>query len=659
MFAEILLALLGHPGSVILQGKNSFVLSQDFPFLHESERELIQRCCGLGFYYQKIESFLHRHLLAPIKANVLGQKEQGEQLAVTTPGLYVRALCAGLEEILDEYRSAILACERRVLNDPSLSLNFLQHELQKYVVLFPALYSLVQAVESDAKSGGHILHALHSRAVCGHAFVQESMRRLQFFCHRVLYKFVAAWMVHGLLVDRYGEFFIQQCSTIEPSSTNQASDVPGSLLGAPVVSENAWNTQYTLRLAILPPYISVPVAEKVLFVGKAVRVLSDHPHNTKQQKAGNELLPASDVKDFNAVLRDLMLRPTFHSLSFEVAVESIRSVVARHLWQLVVVEADLPAHLKALKDYFLLARGEFYQVFIEELTQLVTKLDMASPVEFDIRVLFQQASLKSTAEDDDYFKRFNVRLQTAASQARSGSKTPAMDLWRGLYLEYRVDWPLHIMLHPTVFEKYNTLFRFLFSVKRVQMELQKAWAPQMQSKHLPASQRSKLFAIWRLRSQMAFVIDNLQYYMQVDVIDAQYTLMQQKIEQATDFEMVSRAHEEYLAALITQCFLHHRSNVIMRVLENIIESCYRFCGMVRNGYENMEMAEVAKMAKNFEWQACFLLALLMGVDEMYSSPHLSRFLLRLDYNHHFSLTADKMKLSVKAGESSSSAAANK
>jgi hypothetical protein len=34
--------------------------------------------------------------------------------------------------------------------------------------------------------------------------------------------------------------------------------------------------------------------------------------------------------------------------------------VARHLWQLVVIDAALPLHLKAIKDYLLLGRGDLF-----------------------------------------------------------------------------------------------------------------------------------------------------------------------------------------------------------------------------------------------------------------------------------------------------------
>ena len=44
--------------------------------------------------------------------------------------------------------------------------------------------------------------------------------------------------------------------------------------------------------------------------------------------------------------------------------------VTAELWQLAVVHADLPAHLMALKNYFLLAKGDFYHSFLAEASKL-------------------------------------------------------------------------------------------------------------------------------------------------------------------------------------------------------------------------------------------------------------------------------------------------
>lgn len=65
---------------------------------------------------------------------------------------------------------------------------------------------------------------------------------------------------------------------------------------------------------------------------------------------------------------------------------------------------------------------------------------------------------------------------------------------------------------PAVF-RYNVVFRYLLSVRRVQSQLQHCWALQMQRKHLKSTKTDAVK--WRLRNHMAFLIDNLQYYLQV------------------------------------------------------------------------------------------------------------------------------------------------
>lgn len=61
--------------------------------------------------------------------------------------------------------------------------------------------------------------------------------------------------------------------------------------------------------------------------------------------------------------------------------------------------------------------------------------------------------------------------------------------------------------------RYNVVFRYLLSVRRVQSELQHCWALQMQRKHLKSNKTDAVK--WRLRNHMAFLVDNLQYYLQV------------------------------------------------------------------------------------------------------------------------------------------------
>ena len=59
------------------------------------------------------------------------------------------------------------------------------------------------------------------------------------------------------------------------------------------------------------------------------------------------------------------------------------------------------------------------------------------------------------------------------------------------------------------------MFRFLLKVKRTQMNLQQVWADYMGAKHLSTARLSNMTKIWLSRMHMAFLVDNLQYYLQV------------------------------------------------------------------------------------------------------------------------------------------------
>lgn len=58
------------------------------------------------------------------------------------------------------------------------------------------------------------------------------------------------------------------------------------------------------------------------------------------------------------------------------------------------------------------------------------------------------------------------------------------------------------------------MFRHLLNVKRTQQDLQQVWAKHMGTKN-QVNRISHVTRVWLLRMHMAFLVDNLQYYLQV------------------------------------------------------------------------------------------------------------------------------------------------
>nr|CAB3460271.1 unnamed protein product [Digitaria exilis] len=472
MLHELLLALLGFTGDFVLDASPArrraapldaesgggdadgelgpaFRLAPDLTFLQPSERSAIERLISLGFYYRELNRFATESRdLSWIQSSVdvsSPYDDKTQKGKARKGSVYRRAIANGITEILSVYRSAVLQVEQNLLSDPLPILATVTHGLNKFEVLLPPLYELVTEIEQKDIRGGQLLNLLHKRCHCGVPELQSCIQRQD---------------------DRDGENDSSQRDVSDKFMQKLAKDT----------SLSSWHTGFHVSLDMLPEYIHMRVAESILFAGKAIRVLRNpspgatlqEPINQNQSSkrshrmqsfigssgspkdlpnfssiSAEELLPQAEADRIDAMLKELKHSSEFHKRLFESAVGSIRTIAANHLWQLVVVRADLNGHLKALKDYFLLAKGDFFQ-----------------------------AALKTIGEEDKYFTRVSLRMLSYGmksstsqkdlqkpnaselpSQGKAASEL-ALDGWDSIALEYSVDWPLQLFFTPDVLSKY-------------------------------------------------------------------------------------------------------------------------------------------------------------------------------------------------------------
>lgn len=153
----------------------------------------------LGAHYIALEAFVAA--LAP----------QGASVRPTS--LYRMALASGISELLDVYRAAVLSVEAHLLHSkvppPLLSV---QQFLLEFEALLPEVADLVSEVHGGGLVGSQLMRALSLRAQSGAPALQSCASRLLWHCRQVLLKQLESWLVHGLLLDGAGEFFIKRGS---------------------------------------------------------------------------------------------------------------------------------------------------------------------------------------------------------------------------------------------------------------------------------------------------------------------------------------------------------------------------------------------------------------------------------------------------------------
>ena len=378
------------------------------PFLSEAERHAINQVVTIGAAFAEIIAYVDGGSTQNIHPDSTAASSQvGNRVVV---GLYNRALKAGLEEQLDEYRKAVIELEAELLSDPSRPLSHLRFKLHahNFHLTLPALRCLVATVSQRGTvhgvAGAQLLEILHESAACAAQPVTASIHRVLRHCHAVLYNQCAAWTLHGRLLDPQNEFFVSHGGAHRDAVVNgsnsweawasgawdvapwdRSAALDGALYSgqphgdeaeAAIDAEAEWHQAFVLRIDAVPlSFLPSSLAHQILFVGKATRALKRGAHVTQtfsgdcnqgdeETVSEGKALSAAEISEFSAAFERLKGAEVFHLLSFEALIRSLHAAVAGRLWDLVVVRAKLCDHLQAVRDLVLLGKGELWHELV-------------------------------------------------------------------------------------------------------------------------------------------------------------------------------------------------------------------------------------------------------------------------------------------------------
>mmetsp|Transcript_100676 Transcript_100676/g.323242 ORF Transcript_100676/g.323242 Transcript_100676/m.323242 type:complete len:1013 (+) Transcript_100676:190-3228(+) len=396
---EILFALVGHTGGLIAETEDSFVLNGKIDYLSEAEKQIIERIARVGFYCKRLADFSgsvrQRHFKSTLQApsshlpkprSAAADADAKGAAPLPCPGHCLYALSRRVEDILDAYRGRVVALEAEVLREPSLPLAHVEGAIEDDRRVLHVLHALVRKIESKGLFGGPLLDFLWASAAgyAGMGSVYECLWSVVSSAGQVFANQLVGWMVYGRLLDPHGDFFIgrgwDHQPAWEPGTALYGVNIDNFSVGLDAaVAQREWQSVFFLRPEEVPQAVlSLETAKKVLFVGKAVRVLIRSKRWLPSAMGGQDVAEVLEGSlDPPEVQEEVdALRSCFDAKSpvhvVERSVERIRASAALQLRQLVVEEASLARHLLALKGFYLLGYGDFYQTFLEEAHSLLS-----------------------------------------------------------------------------------------------------------------------------------------------------------------------------------------------------------------------------------------------------------------------------------------------
>ncbi|KAL3285905.1 hypothetical protein HHI36_000423 [Cryptolaemus montrouzieri] len=411
---------------------------------------------------------------------------------------------------------------------------------------------------------------------------------------------------------------------------------------------------------MVPMFINEDIVESILFMGRIIWILGNDPKRKADEygrmESRKDFWDGKEMEYYTKI--ENLQNQTFNDFEFSQIIEECRLKLTKFMLSLMLEEGNIKEHLQLIRDFYALGRGELFQQFM----MAVEKHSQDSMFDHDLvnlNFLFMESAKKLYGENDTSYRRFEL-VTTEGDMLTS-------NLWSRLELNFDIKWPLHIVFHPKAMALYKKLFSYLLRFKKTQMNLHRLWQIQVCGK-LKIDRR-----LWTLRHNLMFLIDTLHYYLQVDVIEANFSILEKAILNANELEDAIRVHHEFISTLLSKTFVldadechiyknKHRlyqdpavqTNVpskIYRVIMTLLELSDDFSESARTWKEVLTEPEVLEL-EDFQKRADTiietLLFTLFNLMKKERGDHLFQLLDQLNFNQYFVKNKTNLNLSQYA-----------
>lgn len=252
----------------------------------------------------------------------------------------------------------------------------------------------------------------------------------------------------------------------------------------------------------------------------------------------------------------------------EQSIDAAYSIASQRLFDIFFDKFKLTTHIRALRDYLLLGKGDFVELLMDNLGPALGK-PANSLMRHQLTACLETALRGSTAacDDADVLRRLDARMNEY-SQGQVG--------WDCFTLEYKVDAPADTVLSPSAMFQYERLFNQLWRIKRVQVAVDNSWTRLMTNARTYSSilrvSVMLLKALFTLTveidlqgdfhrvhvalSEMIHFVRQIQYYCHLEVMECSWqTLDNVLCKKEGDLDSLIDAHRTYLDTMVNKALL--------------------------------------------------------------------------------------------------------
>eukprot|EP00118_Oscarella_pearsei_P015761 m.144765 g.144765 ORF g.144765 m.144765 type:complete len:863 (+) comp38407_c1_seq3:451-3039(+) len=526
LIRDVIFVVQGIDGQYVKfdMSRDSYVIDPKVGVPH-SVRTQVAKIAELGWLYRKVRSYVDSH----VNNKALG--------------LVGQSFCAALSQELTEYYRlvAVLEAQQDISGEKGVEALTLRRLVVWTADPMRRLHVLASLVDScQDQMGGALSSTVHARLQCGDPFELSLVRQILNQVARPIRYLLDSWIYEGELRDVFDEFFI--------------------LCDAAVSQDKLWREKYAIREPMLPSFIPIELAEKILLIGKSIDFIRHVCRDRSPIGIGSKAAKDEAIATVELTFGDIPGSPLHQS------VDLAYRETSKRLLEILYTQYNFLGHLKAMRRYLLMGQGDFIRHLMDllepELEQDASHLhhhNLTGTLESAVRATNAQF------DDPDILQRLDVRVLELS---------PGDTGWDVFSLDYHVDGPIRTVFTNDTVLRYLRIFNFLWRAKRMEHSLASVWKSQMSRAreiHWMTELSSVLHVCHTLGASMMNFVNQMQYYITFEVLECGWADLEKAVTQANDLDQLIAANNVFLDDVTSRALLGPNSKTLLRQLRTIFD----------------------------------------------------------------------------------------
>ncbi|XP_043790294.1 gamma-tubulin complex component 6 isoform X2 [Apis laboriosa] len=423
-----------------------------------------------------------------------------------------------------------------------------------------------------------------------------------------------------------------------------------SSVQSPISLYNLEDSSPTEISSIIPSSCAYSITKSTLSVKKHSD-LFELIRNEKYNKISSVITPLS-ITDVEII--DHISLQAYLEKSIRIPLNIQSRLVSNAIIKYFLNENNLLLHLHSLRSYFFLLNGEFAKTLTDSLYARLYEISV--PIE-----LFNSVTLTNLLEralvnsfNNVYVNSELLSLSAIDTPAQLEISDPAaLDC---LSLNYKINWPLNIIIDETVMKQYGKVFKFLITSGRVSWVLQEDFNIMKREKKAITSEQYHKLQLYR--HSMTQFMNALHNYLTCSVLHASWAEFEKDLEHSLTVDQIYLSHVNYIKRILSRCMLNSREEKVRICLTNIFKVILKFHNRIRSqtwimkstGYIHPNFKKLEQMYQAFCELRAYMSHVAFKLATSGYEPHLMHFLNALNINQMYDLTVKTYCNSVTSSE---------